>query len=103
MAYHNGTVWAWPLGPFVTSFLKVKEHSEYWRRFAFENFLKPLFVEEPFRAGLGTLSEIFDADPPHAPRGCISQAWSVAKPLRAYVEDVLLKRPLYEKTLEQGL
>ena len=77
-AYHNGTVWAWPAGPFVTAFLKTKKYAQKWRSFAFENFLKPLFQEETFRAGLGTISEIFDGDPPHEPNGCIAQAWSVA-------------------------
>ncbi|MFQ6095054.1 MAG: amylo-alpha-1,6-glucosidase [Candidatus Bathyarchaeia archaeon] len=99
MAYHNGTVWAWLVGPFVTAFLKTKNHREYWRRFAFDRFLQPLFLEETHRAGLGTLSEIFDGDPPHSPRGCISQAWSVAEPLRAFVEDVLLERPPYEREI----
>jgi glycogen debranching enzyme len=98
-AYHNGTVWAWLLGPFVTAFLKTKKHEEKWRIFAFENFLKPLFQKEIFQAGLGTISEIFDADPPHSPQGCISQAWSVAEPLRAYIEDIMLKRPPYEQKL----
>jgi glycogen debranching enzyme len=98
-AYHNGTVWAWPTGPFVTAFLKTKKHAQKWRSFAFENFLKPLFQEETFRAGLGTISEIFDGDPPHEPHGCIAQAWSVAEPLRAYVEDVALKRPPYEQRI----
>jgi len=96
-AYHNGTVWAWLLGPFVTAFLKVKNHDEYWRRFAFENFLEPLFREETCRTGLGTISEVFEGDPPHDSRGCMSQAWSVAEPLRAYVEDILSKRPSYER------
>ncbi len=96
-AYHNGTVWAWLLGPFTTAFLKVRGHDAWWRKFAFESLLRPLFLEETCSASLGTLSEIFDGDPPHQPRGCISQAWSVAEPLRAYVEDVLLKRPPYEK------
>ncbi|KPV61901.1 MAG: Amylo-alpha-1,6-glucosidase [Candidatus Bathyarchaeota archaeon BA2] len=96
-AYHNGTVWAWLLGPFTTAFLKVKNYEESWRRFAFENFLYPLFREEIFRAGLGTISEIFDGNPPHLSRGCIAQAWSVAEPLRAFIEDVALKRPPYEK------
>jgi len=95
-AYHNGTVWAWLLGPFVTAFLKTKDYGEGWRNFALNNFLKPLFQEEIFRAGIGTVSEIFDGDPPSEPRGCISQAWSVAEPLRAYVEDVYLNRPLLE-------
>jgi len=95
-AYHNGTVWAWLLGPFVTAFTKVRDHDEYWRRFAFRNFLQPLFFEETYRAGLGTISEIFDGNPPHYPRGCISQAWSVAEPLRAFVENILLKGAPYE-------
>jgi len=98
-AYHNGTVWAWLLGPFVTAFLKTKSYTTYWRRFAFENFLQPLFHEEIHRAGLGTLSEIFDGDSPHLPRGCISQAWSVAEPLRAYVEDILFNRPPWERRI----
>ena len=89
-AYHNGTVWPWLLGPFITAFLKTRGYTDYWRRFALERFLEPLFRIEPYRAGLGSLSEIFDGDPPHSPRGCISQAWSVAEPFRAYVEDILL-------------
>jgi predicted glycogen debranching enzyme len=98
-AYHNGTVWAWLTGPFITAFLKAKKHLQKWRSFAFENFLKPLLQEAIFKAGLGTISEIFDGEPPHEPRGCIAQAWSVAEPLRAYVEDVLLKRPPYEQRI----
>jgi len=99
-AYHNGTVWAWLLGPFVTAFLNVKGHSSQWRRFAFERFLRPLFLEQIRMAGLGSLSEIFDGDHPHCPRGCISQAWSVAEPLRVYIEDIIFKRPPYEKDLK---
>lgn len=101
-AYHNGTIWAWPVGPFVTAFLKVKRYEEHWRNFAFENFLKPLFQEKIFEAGLGTLSEIFEPEPPHQSRECISQAWSVAEPLRAYVEDVLLQRPPYEMQIQSS-
>jgi len=98
-AYHNGTAWAWLLGPFTTAFLKLKNHEERWRAFAFNTFLRPLFQKETFQAGLGTISEIFDGDPPHTPRGCIAQAWSVAEPLRAFVEDVMLKRPPYERQI----
>jgi predicted glycogen debranching enzyme len=98
-AYHNGTVWAWLTGPFVTSFLKVYDYSKDKRDYAFREFLEPLFREEIYRAGLGTISEIFDGDEPHLPRGCISQAWSVGEPLRAFVEDVMLKRPLYQKRI----
>jgi len=98
-AYHNGTVWAWLLGPFTTAFLKVKDYEKRWRSVAFQNFLQPLFQEETFKVGLGTISEIFDGDPPHASQGCVSQAWSVAEPLRTFVEDILLKRPPYERQI----
>jgi predicted glycogen debranching enzyme len=100
-AYHNGTVWPWLLGPFTTAFLKARGRSDDAREFAFTNFLMPLFSKQVFQAGLGTISEIFDGDPPHAPRGCISQAWSVAEPLRAYVEDVLQVRPKHESAVLQ--
>jgi len=96
-SYHNGTVWPWLLGPFVTAFLKLKGYAATWRGYAYENFLRPLFEGEICRAGLGTVSEIFDGDSPHESKGCIAQAWSVAEPLRAYVEDVLLQRPSYER------
>jgi len=97
MAYHNGTVWPWLLGPFTSAFLKLRSYEAHWRSIAFENFLKPLFTVELYRAGLGSISEIFDGDLPHEPKGCIAQAWSVAEPLRVYVEDVLLRRPPYEQ------
>jgi len=96
-AYHNGTVWAWLIGPFTTAFVKTKNHEEHWRNFAFKNFLQPLFQQEIFKAGLGTISEIFDGNRPHSPEGCIAQAWSVAEPLRALVEDISLKRPPHER------
>lgn len=96
LAYHNGTVWPWLLGQFVTAFLKVRGYSREWRVYAYENFLEELFTRYVFEAGLGTIGEIFDGDPPHTPRGCVSQAWSVAELLRAYVEDVLYKRPPFE-------
>jgi predicted glycogen debranching enzyme len=93
-AYHQGTVWSWLIGPFITSYLKVGEHPSDKDRA--EDFLSKLMVEHLKSAGLGSISEIFDGDEPHAPRGCISQAWSVAEVLRAYVEDVMGKRPKYE-------
>ncbi|MDG6223626.1 MAG: amylo-alpha-1,6-glucosidase [Candidatus Bathyarchaeota archaeon] len=96
-AYHNGTVWPWLLGPFVTAFTKTRDHQAPWRRFALKNFLEPLFQDHLYHAGLGTISEIFDGNEPHKPRGCISQAWSVAEPLRAYVEDIEFIRPKHEK------
>jgi len=96
-AYHSGTVWPWLLGPFTTAYLKTNQYARPRREYAFQNFLKPLLTQQIFQAGLGTISEIFDGDSPHKPRGCIAQAWSVAEPLRAYMEDVLLARPKYEK------
>jgi predicted glycogen debranching enzyme len=95
-AYHNGTVWPWLLGPFATAFLKIRGYTESAREYALKNFLVPLFAEGIFEVGLGTLGEIFDGDPPHASRGCIAQAWSVAEPLRAYVEEVMQVRPKHE-------
>jgi glycogen debranching enzyme len=56
-----------------------------------------LFSEQIFKAGLGSVSEVFDGEAPYTPGGCIAQAWSVAEPLRAYVEDIQYKRPSYEK------
>ena len=102
-AYHNGTVWPWLLGPFITAFLKTRGYVESGREYALKYFLKPLFDEKVFERGLGTLSEVFDGDPPHASRGCISQAWSVAEPFRAFVEDVMQVRPRCETEVLQGL
>jgi len=101
-AYHNGTVWPWLLGPFTTAFLKTKGHAEYRREYALKIFLTRLLTERIFKSGLGVLNEVFDGEPPHMPRGCIAQAWSVAEPLRAYVEDVLYVRPKQEKEVLQG-
>ena len=102
-AYHNGTVWPWLLGPFTTAFLKTKGYADYRREYALRNFLLPLLTKHVYRAGLGTVSEIFDGDPPHTPRGCIAQAWSVAEPFRAYVEDIMQVRPKHEKEVLQAL
>jgi len=101
-AYHNGTVWPWLTGPFVTAYVKANSYSTESRNFVSNNLLVPLLKEEVHRGGLGTVSEILDGDSPQ-PRGCISQAWSVAEPLRAYIEDVLLKRPVYEKKIEESI
>jgi predicted glycogen debranching enzyme len=92
-AYHNGTIWPWLLGPYITAYLKVNDYSTEARKDAFENLLRPLFSVGIYRDGLGTLNEIYDCDPPNEPRGCISQAWSIAEPLRAYIEDILQVKP----------
>jgi len=80
-AYHQGTAWAWLMGPFVQAYLKVHEFSDEARRQA--NQWLQGFDEHLRVAGLGTISEISDGDAPHMPRGCIAQAWSVAEVLRA--------------------
>ncbi len=89
--YHQGTVWPWLLGPFVSAYVKVNGGGAATRQRAME-FLRPLqaHLEE---AGLGQISEIFDADAPHTPRGCFAQAWSVAEVLRALCQDVCQVRP----------
>ena len=90
-AYHQGTVWPWLMGPFLTAYIKVHGDSESARRQA-ESWLSA-FKDHLAESGLGHISEIFDGDPPHRPVGCIAQAWSVAELLRATVEDVYGRRP----------
>jgi glycogen debranching enzyme len=77
-AYHQGTVWAWLIGPFVHAHLRVYRDPVAARR-----FLLP-FSDHLTASGLGSVSEIFDGDAPFAPKGCIAQAWSVAEVLRAF-------------------
>jgi predicted glycogen debranching enzyme len=99
-AYHNGTVWPWLLGPFTTAYLKTKGYSDFRREYALQNFLLPLMQSQVTNFGLGTINEVFDGEPPYQPRGAIAQAWSIAEPLRAYVEDILQTRPKFEKNLQ---
>ena len=79
-AYHQGTVWGWLLGPFALAHYRV-----YGDRAAALRYLDPL-GSNISAYGLGTLAEIFNGDPPHAPRGCIAQAWTVGELLRAWTE-----------------
>lgn len=86
-AYHQGTVWAWLTGHFIKAYMRVNNYS-------LESFEKAQQFIEPFRmhindAGIGTISEIFDGNQPHVPRGCFSQAWSIAEILRIYVEYIM--------------
>ena len=77
-AYHNGTVWVWPLGHFVEAYLKLHGKSSL-------NFIQKIlagFDGIMTQYGIGTIAEIYDGDPPHRPKGSISQAWSVAELLR---------------------
>jgi predicted glycogen debranching enzyme len=80
-AYHQGTVWAWLIGPFIDAWVKLHpEESSEARRFL-EGF-EPHFNQQC----IGSISEIFDAEEPYTPRGCIAQAWSVAEVLRCWVK-----------------
>ncbi len=90
-AYHQGTVWPWLAGPFLTSYVKVHGNTEEARQRA-DRFLDPLRAHL-LEAGLGQISEVFDGDAPHRPGGCFAQAWSVAELLRTYLEDVKGRRP----------
>jgi predicted glycogen debranching enzyme len=85
-AYHQGTVWPWLLGPFVSAYVRVNGGTAQARARA-HDFLRGI-EEHLSEAGLGQISEIFDGDVPHHPRGCFAQAWSVAEVLRALCEDV---------------
>jgi predicted glycogen debranching enzyme len=80
-AYHQGTVWAWLIGPFVDAWLRV--HPD---RVAEARGFLTGFEQHLGEACLGSISEVFDAEPPFTPRGCIAQAWSVAEVLRSWVK-----------------
>ncbi|MFN0179241.1 MAG: amylo-alpha-1,6-glucosidase [Gemmatimonadales bacterium] len=80
-AYHQGTAWPWLLGPFVEAWLRIRGNTGATRQEARARFLAPLLAHLG-TAGLGHISEIVDADPPHTPRGCPFQAWSVGEALR---------------------
>lgn len=79
-AYHQGTVWAWLIGHYVDARLRVDDDK------AAVHGLLAAFRTHLEEAGIGTISEIFDAEPPYRPRGCIAQAWSVAEVLRAHLK-----------------
>jgi predicted glycogen debranching enzyme len=80
LAYHQGTAWAWLIGPFVDAWVKV-EGKPWAAREVLEGFQAHLT-----EAGVGSISEIFDAEAPFLPRGCVAQAWSVAEVLRCLVK-----------------
>ena len=80
-AYHQGTVWPWLIGPFVEAWVRVHGGTPEAKRTARARFLEPL-LRHLDEAGLGHISEIVDGDPPHTPRGCPFQAWSVGEVLR---------------------
>jgi predicted glycogen debranching enzyme len=80
-AYHQGTVWPWLLGPFVEAWVRVRGGTMAAKQEARARFLAPL-LHHLDEAGLGHISEIADGAPPHTPRGCPFQAWSVGEALR---------------------
>ena len=80
-AYHQGTVWAWLIGPFIDAWLKVYPDDFKTARTFLEGFKPHLRT-----TCVGSVSEIFDAEPPFTPRGCCAQAWSVAEVLRSFVK-----------------
>ena len=73
-AYHQGTVWPWLIGPFVDAWLALHPQDARARVSCWSPLSAP-----PNEACVGSISEIFDAEPPYTPRGCIAQAWSVAE------------------------
>jgi predicted glycogen debranching enzyme len=80
-AYHQGTVWAWLMGPFIDAWLKVYPHDRAGARAFLQGFEAHLSD-----ACIGSISEVFDAEVPFTPRGCVAQAWSVAEVLRCWVK-----------------
>ncbi|MGE5396352.1 MAG: amylo-alpha-1,6-glucosidase [Chitinophagales bacterium] len=85
-AYHQGTVWVWPLGHFITAYNRLYGRTRYCREISIK-MLRPLLNHLSYQ-GLGTVSEIFDGASPYYPRGCFAQAWSVAEVIRVLYEEV---------------
>jgi predicted glycogen debranching enzyme len=80
-AYHQGTVWAWLIGPYIDAYLRLHPEDPSAARKFLEGFVPHLD-----EACIGSISEVFDAEAPYTPRGCIAQAWSVAEVLRCWVK-----------------
>ncbi|HTU26095.1 MAG TPA: amylo-alpha-1,6-glucosidase [Pirellulales bacterium] len=87
-AYHQGTVWAWLMGPFIDAWLKT--HPQQSERAG--EFLRG-FAAHLGEACVGSISEIFDAEAPYTPRGCVAQAWSVAEVLRCWIRQQPVAQP----------
>jgi predicted glycogen debranching enzyme len=96
LAYHNGTVWPWLLGAYIKASVKLHQQDSSWREHLYASIIQPLLSIYGERWD-GAIQEIFDGDPPYEPRGCISQAWSVAEILRSWVEDIDNRRPPFEE------
>ena len=85
-AYHQGTVWPWLIGPYVTAYLRVHGASDETRAIA-RSRIQPL-LDHLRGQGVGQLPEIYDADPPHAAAGCVAQAWSIAEIIRVLASEL---------------
>ena len=96
-AYHQGTVWVWPWGHFVTAVNRL--YGTYsGRQELIGRLLAPLVAHLDDQC-MGSIAEIFDGDVPHYERGCFAQAWSVGEVLRVYVEEFLGRHPTYQISL----
>jgi glycogen debranching enzyme len=99
-SYHQGTVWSWLLGSYVDAIFKSNGSSTALTKA--NNVIKN-FIPHLSDAGVGTVSEIFDAEPPFAPRGCIAQAWGVAEILRVikqyYLNESIIKQTRVSESL----
>ncbi len=82
-AYHQGTVWPYLMGPFLEAYLRIHDYSRESKQTVAE-WIRPLLRHLVEDGCLGSISEIFDGDPPHRPAGCPAQAWSVAEIIRVY-------------------
>src|SRR5581483_12501415 len=97
-AYHQGTVWAWLIGPFIDAWLRVHPDD-----FATARSFLDGFRDHLKRACVGSISEIFDAEPPFTPRGCCAQAWSVAEVFRCFVKTSGSREAIEENTDDDAL
>jgi glycogen debranching enzyme len=90
-SYHQGTVWPWLIGPFITAYLKINGHSETALKQADEwlSELRRFMLEEG-----GQIPEVFNGDAPHRAGGCLAQAWSLAESLRVSVEELGPAKPV---------
>jgi predicted glycogen debranching enzyme len=79
-AYHQGTVWGWLIGPYLDAWHKLHPEDAAGARELLQGLVEHLGI-----AGVGSISEVFDAEPPYTPRACIAQAWSVAEVLRCWI------------------
>jgi glycogen debranching enzyme len=99
-AYHQGTVWPWLMGPFITAYIKVNGRSPKARKQATDWLTEfRRYVDDE---GLGQIPEVFDGDAPYRAGGCLAQAWSVAELLRTLVEDIAVAKPTSRAAARAG-